>query len=149
LKRLTPRELEPRFVFHGEQPRSELPRFLGGARIAVVPSRWENFPNTCVEAMGSGLPVLATREGGMAEMIQDGVSSWLVDRADPVALAAALERALATPGDKLLAMGREAAGAIARLWGNPAIVEALRPPNNGIWLFMLVGICIRLGGTMR
>lgn len=124
LKALIPRELQGRFVFHGEQPRPELPRFLVGARIAVVPSRWENFPNTCVEAMGSGLPVLATRAGGMAEMIQDGVSGWLVDRADPVALAAGLERALAAPADKLLAMGREAATTIARLCDNSAIVEA-------------------------
>ena len=124
LKALIPRELQSRFVFHGEQPRGELPRFLSGARLAVVPSRWENFPNTCVEAMGSGLPVLATRAGGMAEMIQDGVSGWLVDRADPVALAAGLERALAAPADKLLAMGREAAATIGRLCDNSAIVEA-------------------------
>ncbi len=124
LKALIPRELQSRFVFHGEQPRRELPRFLAGARIAVVPSRWENFPNTCVEAMGSGLPVLATRAGAMAEMVQDGVSGWLVDRADPVALAAGLERALAAPADQLLAMGREAATAIARLCDNSAIVEA-------------------------
>lgn len=124
LKRLIPRELERRFVFHGEQPRHELTRFMSGARIAVVPSRWENFPNTCIEAMGSGLPVLATRAGGMGEMIRDGVSGWLVDRADPKTLAAALDQALVTTPDKLLAMGREAAIAIGRLCDNSAITEA-------------------------
>jgi glycogen(starch) synthase len=124
LKRLIPRELERRFVFHGEQPRRELSRFMSGARIAVVPSRWENFPNTCIEAMGSGLPVLATRAGDMGEIIEDGVSGWLVDRADPVALATALERALTTPPEKLLTMGREAATSIGRLCDNSAITEA-------------------------
>lgn len=123
LKRLIPPELERQFVFHGEQPRRELARFLSAARIAAVPSRWENFPNTCIEAMGSGLPVLATRAGGMPEMIQDGVSGWLVDRADPTTLATALEQALATPPEKLLAMGRDAAMGIGRLCDNSVVTE--------------------------
>jgi glycogen(starch) synthase len=103
-----PPEVRDRFVFHGSQPRAELPRVLAEARIAVVPSRWENFPNTCVEAMVSGLPVLATRQGGMAELIEDGESGWLTDQATPEALASALRRALATPPEQLREMGRRA-----------------------------------------
>ena len=117
-----PPEVRDRFVFRGGRPRSELPRILGEARIAVVPSRWENFPNTCVEAMASGLPVLATRQGGMAELIEDGASGWLADAADPGALAAALRRALATPPERLREMGRRAAEAVARACGNEAVL---------------------------
>jgi glycogen(starch) synthase len=119
-----PRAVRSRFHFHGEQPRATLRGFLAKARIAVVPSRWENFPNTCVEAMISGLPVIATRQGGMAELIVDGESGWLVDGADPAALAGALERALSTPPERLRAMGRRAAEDVARLCGNDRVLAA-------------------------
>ena len=125
-RRLIPPGLASRFLFHGEQPQSALAGFFARARFAVVPSRWENFPNTCVEAMGSGLPVLATRQGGMAEMIVDGESGWLVDRPDPDALAAALERALDSPPAQLEAMGTRAAEAIGRLCADEAVTRAHR-----------------------
>lgn len=119
-----PRAVRQRFHFHGGQPRAALRGFLAGARIAVVPSRWENFPNTCVEAMISGLPVIATRQGGMAEMIADGESGWLVDDADPAALAGALQRALAAPPERLRAMGQRAAADAARLCDNDRVLAA-------------------------
>lgn len=118
-----PPEVRDRFVFHGSQPRSELPRFLREARIAVVPSRWENFPNTCVEAMASGLPVLATRQGGMAELIEDEESGWLANTTTPEALASALRRALATPPDRLREIGRNAAAGVARICDNRTILD--------------------------
>ncbi len=124
VERRIPRALRGRFRFHGGQPRAALRGFLAGARIAAVPSRWENFPNTCVEAMISGLPVIATRQGGMAELIADGESGWLVDDADPAALAGALERALATPPERLRAMGQRAAADVARLCANDRVLAA-------------------------
>jgi glycosyltransferase involved in cell wall biosynthesis len=123
VERQIPATVRDRFVFHGSQPRTELPRFLREARIAVVPSRWENFPNTCVEAMASGLPVLATRQGGMAEMIVDGESGWLADDATPEALAGALRRALATPPERLREMGRNASARVARICDNRTILD--------------------------
>lgn len=122
VERRIPHALRDRFVFRGAQPRSALPGLLAGARIAVVPSRWENFPNTCVEAMISGLPVIATRQGGMAEMITDGESGWLTEKATPESLAAALERALATPPGNLREMGRRAAADVAALCANPRVL---------------------------
>ena len=119
-----PRTARDRFHFRGGQPRAAIRGFLAGARIAVVPSRWENFPNTCMEAMASGLPVIATRQGGMAEMIADGESGWLVDTADPRELAAALERALATRPERLREMGRRAAEDVARLCANDRVLTA-------------------------
>lgn len=118
-----PPEVRERFVFHGSQPRAELPRFLREARIAVVPSRWENFPNTCVEAMVSGLPVLATRQGGMAELIGDDDSGWLAEEATPEALAAALRRALATPPERLAEMGHCAAATVNVDCDNRSVLE--------------------------
>ena len=100
MERRIPADLRTAFRFYGECPRDTLPQWLAEARIAVVPSRWENFPNSCIEAMASGLPVIATCEGGMAEMIADGESGWLSPIARPDQLADALRRALATPPDK-------------------------------------------------
>jgi len=127
VERRIPEDLRTRFLFRGQQKRSSLPQFLTGARIAVVPSRWENFPNTCIEAMCSGLPVIASREGGMAEMIEDGRTGWLAanGRSDGLAegLAEALKRALETPAVKIAEMGRQASVDIHRICDNQKILE--------------------------
>ena len=94
ISKLIPENLQQRFVMHGEQSHSNLSKFLSRARIAVVPSRWENFPNSCIEAMASGLPVLAAANGGLPEMIEDGRSGWLTKKNGKEGLAEALQRAL-------------------------------------------------------
>jgi len=121
-----PAELRDRFVFHDPRPRAEVLAMLGKARMAVVPSRWENFPNTCVEALASGAPVLATRNGGMAEMIEHGRTGWLVEDG-PQALsdriAAALRQAIATPAERLREMGDAAAVSIRAFCDNRTIAD--------------------------
>lgn len=124
LDRRIPEKLRMRFSFRGEQKRSSLLQFLGKARIAVVPSRWENFPNTCVEAMCSGLPVLTTRQGGQAEMVEDGRTGWLTNKPGSEGLADALTRALKTSSAKIAEMGAEASVAIRKLCDNRKIVES-------------------------
>ncbi|QKT04327.1 glycosyltransferase family 4 protein [Ectothiorhodospiraceae bacterium 2226] len=127
LRQRIPPPLRPRFRFHGPQPREALPGFLARARAAVVPSRWENFPNTCIEAMGSGLPVIASRFGGMAEMVGDGETGWIADAPDQTTLAPALHEALqrclrASPAQRQ-AMGEAAAAAVRTLCDNRRIVQ--------------------------
>ena len=126
VKRL-PRTLRPRFRFHGSKHREELPRFLAGARAAVVPSRWENFPNVCVEAMRSGLPVIATRLGGMVELVEDGRTGWLAAETGVAGmvdgLAEALRRCLAATADERASMGRAAAEAVRRICDNDRIAD--------------------------
>jgi glycogen(starch) synthase len=128
VERRIPEDLRTRFLFRGQQKRSSLPQFLARARIAVVPSRWENFPNTCIEAMCSGLPVIASCKGGMAEMIGDGQTGWLAAdmRGDGLAegLAEALKRALETPAVKIAEMGRQASADIRRICDNQKILES-------------------------
>jgi glycogen synthase len=118
-----PDHLKSRFHFRGSRPRSELFNFLKQARMAVVPSRWENFPNTCIEAMCSGLPVIASPSGGMAEMIRDGETGWLADNAKSDGLEAALRRALATSPLRLAEMGLRASVEIRQLCDNKKTVE--------------------------
>ena len=65
---------------------------LARAIALVLPSRRENYPLVLLEAMAAGVPVVATRVGGIPEMIDDGRSGLLVPPDDPGALAVALAR---------------------------------------------------------
>jgi glycosyltransferase involved in cell wall biosynthesis len=124
LRRLIPQQLESQFLFYGAQKRSSLNSFLRKARVAVVPSRWDNFPYSCMEAMASGLPVIATREGGMAEMIRDGRSGWLAGAPTSADLCVALRKALSTPWADMFEMGRAAASDISMLCESKKILKA-------------------------
>jgi glycosyltransferase involved in cell wall biosynthesis len=118
-----PLTLRSRFLFRGGQPRSAIPRILAQARLAVVPSRWENFPYSCQESMASGLPVIASSSGGMAEMVIDGRSGFIAQSSAAPDLANALRRALETSPEILAAMGANAAEDIRRLCDPREIVE--------------------------
>lgn len=92
--------LKGRTVFVGAVDGRELERERSGAALAVIPSRWENFPNTCIEAMASGLPIVASDHGGMAEMLglgamggaQEGHCGCVIAAGDDAGLADALGR---------------------------------------------------------
>lgn len=123
-----PRALRHRFRFHGSKTKAQLPHYLSRAKAAVVPSRWENFPNVCIEAMSSGLPVISTRMGGMVELLEDGRTGWLTPDTGVSGmvdgLAAALRRCLAASPGERAAMGAAAAQAVRSLCDNQATVDA-------------------------
>ena len=68
--------------------------YLLAADLVVLPSRSECIPNVALEAMALGKPVVATRVGGVPEVIEDGQSGLLVPSEDEPALAAAMVKAL-------------------------------------------------------
>jgi len=72
----------------GFQP--NVSEWLAAADINVLPSFYEGFPLTVLEAMASGLPSVATNVGGIPEAIEDGISGILVPPGDPAKLANAL-----------------------------------------------------------
>lgn len=120
--------LAPRFRFHGARPKAEITRYLGKAKAAVVPSRWENFPNVCIEEMASGLPVIATRYGGMAELLEDERTGWLAEDTGVAgmvdSLAEALRRCLAASGARRAAMGAAASETVRRICDNKSVLAA-------------------------
>ncbi len=70
----------------------ELPSFYQRSNICVVPSIWaEPFGIVAVEAMACGKPVIASRVGGLKEIVEDGITGFLVPPGDPYALAEKIE----------------------------------------------------------
>jgi glycosyltransferase involved in cell wall biosynthesis len=74
--------------------RDDVETVLAAADVFVQPSLSEGLPLAVLEAMGNGLPVVATRVGGVPEALVDGKTGFLVPPGDPEALAAALKRVL-------------------------------------------------------
>jgi glycosyltransferase involved in cell wall biosynthesis len=64
------------------------------ANVFVLPSLSEGSPNALLEAMACGLPVVATRVGGVPEIATDGATALLVPPKDPLSLARAIDRLL-------------------------------------------------------
>jgi glycosyltransferase involved in cell wall biosynthesis len=81
-------DVSDRITFLGEV--RDIPALLSRARMFVLPSRSEGIPLTVLEAMACGLPIVATRVGGLPEVVDHGVTGLLVPSADPAALAQAI-----------------------------------------------------------
>ncbi len=123
LRALIPTGLRPRFRFHGGQSRESLLLHLSRVAIAVVPSRWENFPFTCIEAMAAGLPLIVSPCGGMVELVTDAESGWIAPDGTAQGLAVALLRALATPASTRKAMGQAASTAVRSRCANEVVLQ--------------------------
>jgi glycosyltransferase involved in cell wall biosynthesis len=87
--------LDGRARLLGALPRPQVLELLRAADLAVLSSRWENFPHALVEALAVGTPVVATAVGGVPEIVRDGENGVLVPPGDPEALADGIRRALA------------------------------------------------------
>lgn len=91
-----PPEQRNRLVFE-QVPRDQLAQRYRLAAVVVMASRWENFPYALLEAMACGTPVVATRTGGLPEMVSDGVNGILVSQQDAGGLADAICQLLENP----------------------------------------------------
>jgi len=87
--------LNERVIFLGE--RRDVPEILAASDIFVLSSNWEGLPRSIIEAMMAGLPVVATKVGGIPELVEDGVTGFLVPPKDPRALAEALQKLIENP----------------------------------------------------
>ena len=95
----------------GFVPHDELQQLYARAAVIACPSRREGFGVACLEAMAHGRPVVATRVGGLLDLVVDGETGIVVPPRDPAALRSALERLLADPDlrRKLGSAGRDRA----------------------------------------
>ena len=70
--------IEKRVAFVGAVDHDKLPLYYSAADLCVVPSHYESFGLVAVEAMASGLPVVASRVGGLAGTVRDGETGYLI-----------------------------------------------------------------------
>lgn len=135
-RRVRNASLQNRVRFAGWIAGAEVASWMVAADVVVVPSKrggdgWQEAQGlVAVEAMAVGTPVVASRLGGLVDMIEDGVTGYLCEAGSAPSLADALRRAMADPG-------REALVARARQlyrdrFGPAAVVEATEAVYHGI-----------------
>lgn len=113
--------LENRLHFLGQ--RMDIPDLLKAADLFVLPSDSEALPTVLIEAGAAGLPCIATRVGGIPEIIQDGTTGVIIPPRDPLALAQAMHRLLSEP-EKIQQMGLAARQRILKFFTLPQQAEA-------------------------
>jgi glycosyltransferase involved in cell wall biosynthesis len=101
-------DVAPRLIHSTRLPHAQLYPVVRRAAAVALPSRADNFPNACLEAMALGRPVIGTRDTGFEDLIVDGRSGFLVDRDAPDQIAARVRRILGLSVPELDALGRAA-----------------------------------------
>jgi D-inositol-3-phosphate glycosyltransferase len=100
------RELCEAVTFLGSQPQPALRAYYVAADATVMPSYYESFGMVALEAMACGSPVIASRVGGLATTVRDGVTGLLVPDGDVAALARGIDSVLSDPARRR-ALGAE------------------------------------------
>ncbi len=82
----------------GPRSKEEVSGAMAEASVLILPSTWyEGFPLVVAEAFAAGLPIIASRIGGLAEVVSDGRTGWLVSPGDPDELSNAVSRVFSRP----------------------------------------------------
>jgi len=115
LRGLLSPEVATRVHFRGTVPLEELTRIYREADLLVLPSIWqESYGLPIAEAMASGVPVVASRCGGIPELVEEGATGRLVPRLDLDALVSAM-REMLQDARRLREMGQAARSRAERL----------------------------------
>jgi mannosyltransferase len=106
--------LADRILFLPEVSVDQMADWYAALDLYVAPQRWEGFGLTPLEAMGCGVPVVATRVGAFEELVVEGVTGSLVAPGDIDAMAAAISHWLSQPQELAAAAKAARAQAVAR-----------------------------------
>jgi glycosyltransferase involved in cell wall biosynthesis len=104
--------------------RRDVADLLAASDSFVLPSLWEGLPVALVEAMASGLPVVATAVSGTSQVVDQGVTGWLVPAGDAAALAEAIAQLVSDPA-RAAAIGAAGRAHVTRVFGAAAQAERL------------------------
>ncbi len=84
--------LQEKIEFAGRMKHDKLPKIYSDSHIFVLPSLNEGMSNTMLEALASGLPIIATDTGGTKELVEDGGNGFIVNMKDSQDIAEKIER---------------------------------------------------------
>lgn len=101
------RGIEQHVIFLGPQNQTQLSLLFNSATATIVPSYYESFGMVAAEAQACGSPVIASKVGGLKNVVQDGYSGLLVESKNPFDLANAMEK-LATNASLAHRLGQQA-----------------------------------------
>jgi D-inositol-3-phosphate glycosyltransferase len=90
--------LQESVAFLGRKSQETLPYYYSAAEAVVVPSHYESFGMVALEAMACGTPVVASQVGGLAFLVQDGITGFTVPVEEPNTLATRLTELVQNPG---------------------------------------------------
>lgn len=85
------------------------------AQLCILPFRFENLPNTCIEAMELEKIVISTQKSGVSQLIKDGYNGFLVEQNSPNAIVEKVQEVLALPDEKKKQVANRAARRIQRM----------------------------------
>lgn len=95
------RDAQPHLLFWSVASRSEMSSLMKGAELVVIPSRLEPFGIIALEAFAAGKTVVASRTGGLVEIVKHGENGFLVERENPKQLAQYIVKLLRSKQDRL------------------------------------------------
>ncbi len=124
--------LHGRVRFLGEVSQAELARWMAQALVFVLPSLSEALGRVVFEAMLAGAPVIGSRVGGIPEMVQDGMTGFLVPPGDEDALADRLRWMLSHP-EEAKAMGQRARAFARRFFSSEAYLRGYQRVFELAW----------------
>ena len=118
-KQINTYNLSKRVVFRGRLEGASLIEEYRTADILIVPSLYEGYGMVVREGMSFGLPIIASKVGGIPEQIRDGIEGFLIPPDDPDALALALKKLIDNP-DLRITMGKSGRKRLKELptWDN-------------------------------
>lgn len=97
-------QYENHIFYHSSLQSSQLYPIIHNSIGVVIPSRVDNYPNTCLEALALGVPVIGTYDSSLEEIIEDGKTGFLAKNNDPESLYESVERLINLKEDELLKM---------------------------------------------
>lgn len=113
-RRIAELKLERRVQILGWQTNAQVRQHILDSRALVLPSFAEGLPVVIMEALALRRPVISTSVAGIPELVESGVSGWLVTPGSVEALAQAMREALAAPAGRLAEMGEAGARRVAQ-----------------------------------
>ena len=103
--------------------RRDIAALMSAADSYLLSSAWEGMPVVLLEAAAAELPIVATRVGGVAEVVEDGTTGLLVPSADPGALAEAMGKMESLTREARLAMGARGRLLVEQRYGTERVME--------------------------